>query len=194
MQGLVIKSLSGDFTVFSNHQNYICKPKGLFKYQEKLVKVGDKVVFDPETLIIDEVLPRKNDLIRPAIANIDKIFCVFSVKEPELNLNLLDRLLSIFTYHNLHCLIIFTKLDLLTDYQDIDVLIQYYQKIGYAVYTSASALDLEAIKKEISQSICAFAGQSGVGKSTLLNLFDESLNIKTDVISKALGRGKHTTR
>ncbi|MGD9605205.1 MAG: ribosome small subunit-dependent GTPase A [Bacilli bacterium] len=194
MQGLVIKSLSGEFTVFSNKQKFVCKPKGLFKLTETLVKVGDQVIFDQESKTINEVLPRKNELIRPAIVNIDKIFLVFSVKEPDLNLNLLDRLLSLFEFYNLPCIIVFTKLDLVANTNDVEPIIQYYQKIGYKVYTTANEFNLSAIKQEISQSICAFAGQSGVGKSSLLNIFDETFQIKTDFISQALGRGKHTTR
>ncbi|MGD9886812.1 MAG: ribosome small subunit-dependent GTPase A [Bacilli bacterium] len=194
MQGLVIKSLSGEFTIFSENKKYVCKPKGLFKLHEMLVKVGDRVIFDSQTRTINEVLPRKNELIRPAIVNIDKIFLLFSVKEPDLNLNLLDRLLSIFEFYNLPCIIVFTKLDLLTDFKEIGTIIKYYQTIGYKVFTTANEFDLQTLKNEISQSLCAFAGQSGVGKSTLLNLFDEAFKIKTDFISLALGRGKHTTR
>ncbi len=194
MQGLVIKSISGEFTVISGEQKYVCKPKGLFKLHEKLVKVGDHVIFDPISKTIHEVMPRKNELIRPSIVNIDKIFLVFSLKEPELNLNLLDRLISIFEYYNLHIIIIFTKLDLLTKNDNFDAVINYYRNLGYQVYTTDQEANQEELKAEFSNSICAFAGQSGVGKSTLLNFFDVTFNIKTDAISLALGRGKHTTR
>lgn len=194
MQGLVIKAVSGEYTVFNEGRLLVCKPKGLFRLREELVKVGDRVVVDEKTKTIMAVLPRKNELIRPAVANLDKIFLVFSVKEPDLNLNLLDRLLSIFEYYDLHPIIVFTKVDLLENQEEFLKTANYYHQIGYTTYSTGRGLSFELIKQEISGSICAFAGQSGVGKSTLLNCFDGSFQIKTDAISQALGRGKHTTR
>jgi ribosome biogenesis GTPase len=194
MQGLVIKAISGEYTIFNDGRLLVCKPKGLFRLREELVKVGDRVVVDEKTKTIIAVLPRKNELIRPAVANLDKIFLVFSVKEPELNLNLLDRLLSIFEYYDLHPIIVFTKVDLLENQEEFLKVSHYYHQIGYTTYSTGRGLSFDLIKQEISGSICAFAGQSGVGKSTLLNCFDDSFQIKTDAISQALGRGKHTTR
>jgi len=194
MQGLVIKAISGEYSVFNDGRLLVCKPKGLFRLREELVKVGDRVVVDEKTKTIIAVLPRKNELIRPAVANLDKIFLVFSVKEPELNLNLLDRLLSIFEYYDLHPIIVFTKVDLLENQEEFLKISHYYHQIGYTTFSTGRGLSFDLIKQEISGSICAFAGQSGVGKSTLLNCFDGSFQIKTDAISQALGRGKHTTR
>lgn len=194
MQGLVIKAISGEYSVFQDGKVLTCKPKGLFRLREELVKVGDQVIVDEKTKTIIAVLPRKNELVRPAVANLDKIFLVFSVKEPDLNLNLLDRLLSVFEYYDLNPIIVFTKLDLLENSEGFLKICDYYHQIGYTTYSIGRGLSFDLIKQEISGSVCAFAGQSGVGKSTLLNWFDGSFQIKTDAISQALGRGKHTTR
>jgi ribosome biogenesis GTPase len=194
-KGLIIKSISGEYKVITeNNEEFICKPRGLFRYKEKTPKVGDYVDFDPKTRIILKIDPRRNELDRPIIANLDKVFLTFSVKEPDLNLNLLDRLLSIVEYNDIGIVIVFTKLDLLEDKTEFEEIKTYYQKLGYTVYTSGFGLPYDEIKAEVNDNICCFAGQSGVGKSTLLNFFDHTLNLKTAEISEALGRGKHTTR
>ena len=196
MKGLIIKAISGDYTVMDEHnKTYVCKPRGTFRLKDEGIKVGDWVDIDPKTKSLLKIYPRKNELVRPYIANVDKVFLVFSVKEPDLNLNLLDRLISIVEYNDIEIIIVFTKLDLLENDEEFKKINEYYQKIGYKTYTSGIGnISFELLDNEISNSICTFAGQSGVGKSTLLNFFDESLNLKTDQISYALGRGKHTTR
>ncbi|HHX79718.1 MAG TPA: ribosome small subunit-dependent GTPase A [Acholeplasmataceae bacterium] len=194
-KGLIIKSISGDYKVITeNNEEFICKPRGLFRYKEKTPKVGDYVDFDDKTKTILKIHPRRNELDRPIIANLDKVFLTFSVKEPDLNLNLLDRLLAIIEYNDIGIVIVFTKLDLLEDKIEFEEIKTYYNKLGYTVYTSGFGLPYEEIKAEVNDNICCFAGQSGVGKSTLLNFFDHTLNLKTAEISEALGRGKHTTR
>ena len=157
-------------------------------------KVGDYVEFNDST--ITKISPRKNDLIRPFVSNIDKAFLVFSVSEPDLNLNLLDRLLALVEFNDIKPIIVFTKLDLLKEdkREEFNKIKAYYEHIGYTTYSSSiDALPKDLIN-EIKGCISCLAGQSGVGKSTLLNLHDSSLNLKTDTISYALGRGKHTTR
>ena len=195
IKGLVIKSISGEYTVIDDNENiYICKPRGVFRHMEITPKVGDNVDIDPVNKNIVKIYDRKNDLIRPVMANVDKAFLLFSVREPDLNLNLLDRMISIFEYAGIETIIIFTKNDLLIDaeYEEIK---QYYKSIGYKVFDTKKNSELNnKILVEINNNICVFTGQSGVGKSTLLNFFDKDLNIKTDTISYALGRGKHTTR
>ncbi len=193
LQGLVIKSISGEYTVSSGDEIYVCKPRGVFRYNEETVKVGDYVDFDKNELIIKKVHKRKNDLVRPVIANVDKAFLVFSFVEPDLNLNLLDRMISIFNYYDIDIRIIFSKSDLV-DINKYNNILSYYNKIGYKCYEVAIDSFDEAIIDEINGNICVLAGQSGVGKTTLLNNLDKRLNLKTNLISYALGRGKHTTR
>ena len=194
-KGLIIKAISGEYTVYlPNQQTIICKPRGLFRHHEKSPLVGDVVDVNEKERVITTIRPRKNSLERPAIANVDKVFLVFSVIEPDLNLNLLDRLLSVFEYQDIDIVIIFTKLDLLQNHENYIVTRDYYQQLGYRIYQSDEAHFVNRIKEEVNEHICVVAGQSGVGKSTLLNIIDPQLNIKTDLISTALNRGKHTTR
>lgn len=188
MQGLIIKIISGDYIVKVNEEFINCKPLGIFRHKKITPKVGDIVTVKDNTII--EIQKRKNELTRPVVANIDKVFIVTSLIEPNLNLNLLDRIICQAEYANIEIILIFTKVDLV-DESTFRYIFDYYQKIGYKVYLSNK--DIDAIKKEIDNCVCVVAGQSGVGKSTLINLFD-NFNIKTDEISKALGRGKHTTR
>lgn len=194
-EGLVIKLISGDYSVLYEDKVIVCRARGVFRHQDIIPRVGDRVIFDENNRYILEVKPRKNELIRPNISNVDKVFLVFSVKEPNLNLNLLDRLLSIVEYNDIEAIIIFTKLDLLQDCHEYLKIKSYYQKIGYKVIESTKDLQMnQEIIDEINHSISVLAGQSGVGKSTILNKIDSSFNLKTAEISYALNRGKHTTR
>lgn len=188
MQGLIVKIISGDYIVKIDNELINCKPLGVFRHKKITPKVGDIVKVKDNTII--EINKRKNELIRPVVANIDKVFIVTSLVEPDLNLNLLDRIICQAEYSNIEIVLVFTKIDLV-DSTKFNNIFDYYKNLGYKIYLSPK--DTEEIKKEINNCICVVAGQSGVGKSTLINLFD-NFNIKTDAISKALGRGKHTTR
>lgn len=194
MKGLIIKNISNDYVVKSNEKIYVCKARGKFKNEKKTPLVGDLVNFDPSNHYILDIYPRKNSLIRPNVSNIDNALIVTSVKHPNLDTFLLDKLLTIISYHNITPIICFTKLDLLTTQEEeksIDQYMKYYQKIGYQVVRNDNLKPLEKIFKN---KLTVFTGQSGAGKSSLLNKLDKNLNLKTDEISYALGRGKHTTR
>ena len=191
MTGIIIKNISNDYTINSNGLEYICKPRGKFRINNQIPLVGDIVTIDKENNYILEIKKRKNELIRPSVANVDIAVIVTSVKKPDFDSNLLDKQLTIISYNNIVPVIYFTKLDLLTkdELKEIDTIINYYQKIGYIV--STNPVDL---LKKIQNKIVVLTGQSGAGKSTLLNNIDPSLELKTNEISIALGRGKHTTR
>ena len=193
-KGLVIKSISGEYTVYDRGERIVCKPRGVFRHNEQNVKVGDFVTYDKDTKIITEIEKRKNDLKRPVISNVEKGIIVTSVVEPDLNLNLLDKMISLLEYNNITPILIFSKIDLLKSLSDFDKIKSYYEKIGYMVITTEENNLSEKIINCIGTSISFLVGQSGVGKSTLLNTIDKNLTLKTDVISQALGRGKHTTR
>lgn len=188
MQGLIIKIISGDYFVKVNEEVIKCKPLGVFRHKKVTPKVGDIVEVEENT--ITKIQERKNELIRPVVANIDKVFIVTSLVEPDLNLNLLDRIICQAEYNNIEIILVFTKVDL-TDPNKYNNIFEYYKSLDYKIYLAPN--DFKQIKEEINNNVCVVAGQSGVGKSTLINLFD-NFNIKTDEISKALGRGKHTTR
>ena len=191
MQGRIIKNISNDYTVLSDNEVYVCKSRGKFRNLKLIPLVGDEVDFDEVNNYILNIKPRKNELLRPPVSNVDQTVIVTSVKNPNLDLNLLDKLIAIIEFHNIKPIICFTKLDLLENKDEVNDVINYYKKIGYQVFINT---DLENIKKIFKNKITVFTGQSGAGKSTLMNNIDESLNIKTDQISYALGRGKHTTR
>ena len=192
MNGRIIKNISNDYTVLADKE-YVCKVRGKIRNLKIIPKVGDKVIFDKNNNYITDILERKNSLTRPPICNVDKAFIITSVKEPDFSSNLLDKLLCVIEFNNIEPIIIFTKMDLLNEVErkKINIYFNYYKKIGYKVYINN---EIEKIKKEFNNNISVFTGQSGAGKSTLLNHLNEELNIKTAPISKALGRGKHTTR
>lgn len=193
MQGIIIKNISNDYTIVSEEKKYICKARGKFRKEKIIPLVGDNCIFDAEKKYITEILPRKTELIRPPISNIEQAIIITSVKEPDFSSNLLDKLLCIIEYNNITPIICFTKLDLLNEEEKTQIteIIKYYKKIGYQVYKNT---EIEKIKKIFKNKISVFTGQSGAGKSTLLNKLNPGLNLKTNKISMALGRGKHTTR
>lgn len=191
MQGKIIKILSNDYTILSDNKIYICKARGKFRKENITPLVGDNCIFDVEKKYIIEILPRKTELVRPAVANIDQAFVITSVKDPELDLNLLDKLLCVIEYNNILPIICFTKVDLLENKEELYKIINYYKSIGYKVYINT---EIDKIKECFNNKISVFTGQSGAGKSTLLNKLNPNLNLKTGEISLALGRGKHTTR
>lgn len=193
MEGKIIKLISNDYTVLSNNKKYICKSRGKFRKLKISPLVGDQVIFDDINNYILEVKKRKNELVRPPVANIDQAFIITSVKHPNFSTNLLDKLIDIIEFNNIEPIICFTKLDLLNkeEQNDIDMYINYYKKIGYKVFINTQ---ISEIKEQFKNKISVFTGQTGAGKSTLLNNINPNLKIKTDDISYALGRGKHTTR
>ena len=193
MEGIIIKNISNDYVVLCKNGEYTCKPRGKFRNDKITPLVGDNVIIDPDNKYILEIKKRKNMLIRPSVANIDQAIIVSSVKEPNFSTNLLDKLLVIVTYNNIIPIICLTKLDLLneSELKEIDMYIKYYSSLGYTVVSNQ---DKKLIKELLKDKLTVITGQSGAGKSTLLNMLDKSLELKTNAISKALGRGKHTTR
>lgn len=191
MTGTIIKNISNSYTIIANNQKYICTPCGKLRNQKKTPLVGDHVTFDENNNYILDIHKRKNELIRPTIANIDQAIIVTSVKKPNFDSYLLDKTLTIISYNNITPVIYFSKLDLLSPSESTEMIsiINYYRKIGYHVATT-----IDELMKIIDHKIVVLTGQSGAGKSTLLNKIKPSLNLQTDEISIALGRGKHTTR
>ena len=193
MEGKIVKIVSNDYTILSNDRYYVCKPRGKFRNQGITPLVGDNVVFNEFDMVIESVKDRTNSLIRPYVANIDQVFVITSTKHPSIDLNLLDKLLVMIEFNNIKPIICLTKLDLLNkdELDDILDIKKYYESIGYTVLYNT---EIDKIKKLFDNKVTVFAGQSGVGKSTLLNKLNPELNIETNDISEALGRGKHTTR
>ena len=193
MNGQVIRVISNLYTVKVGDQLYGCRARGKFRIDNITPIVGDNVVIDIDNNIILDILPRKNELERPVIANVDAAIIVTSLKKPNLDLTLLDKLISIITYNNIEPAIVLTKADLISDEskKTVEDLKNYYEMIGINVFYNT---ELAEIKRFVKNKIVVLAGQTGAGKSSLLNRLDEDLDIETNEISDALGRGKHTTR
>ena len=192
MEGRIIKNISNDYVVKIDNELYTCKPRGKFRISNLTPLVGDIVEIDNNNNYIIDIKKRKNSLIRPSVSNIDKAIIVTSVK-PKLDTNLLDKLLVLTMYNNIEPVIFFTKLDLLNleELKEINSIINYYESIGYVAVKNTQ---IDKIKSILKNNLSVFVGQSGAGKSSLLNKLDSKLELKTNEISKALGRGKHTTR
>lgn len=193
MTGQIIKILKNEFVVSSNKNNYTCTLRGKLKTEGITPKVGDYVFFELENKAIERIEPRKNSLDRPSVSNIDIALIVTSITKKEFSTNLLDKLLIICEINNITPVICLTKKDLLTkeEKKEIKSIIKYYKKIGYKVLYNTN---IYRIKKLFKNKTTVLTGQTGSGKSTLMNKLNKELNFETNEISKALGRGVHTTR
>ncbi len=201
-KGQIRKALSGYYYVYDGGGALIqCRGRGVFRNRGESPLVGDFVDYTVEGEndgTITVIHERKNSLVRPPIANIDQAILVFSVKEPDFNTILLDRFLVVLESFHIQPIICLTKSDLMNEKtsKEIAEYMEHYREIGYEVImTYKEEQDLtDKISPILKDKTTVLAGQSGVGKSTLLNTLLPSLQLKTGVISDALGRGKHTTR
>ncbi len=201
MQGKIVKGIAGFYYVHVVGSGvYECKAKGVFRKENIKPLVGDDVeieVLDKKDMEgnIMKILPRKNDLIRPAVANIDQALVVFAVTQPEPHFNLLDRFLVMMERKEIPTVLCFNKTDIAED-PVIAELEQIYGGCGYPVlFTSAREEEnIEELKQLLRGKTTAIAGPSGVGKSSLINLLQSEVKMETGSISRKIARGKHTTR
>lgn len=193
MQGQIVKISSNRHIVSSNNKTYNTVPRGKFRKDKLIPKVGDYVIFNEKSLVIEEILPRRNTFNRPMVSNIDRAFIVTSLVNPDFSLGLLDKFIAHMELQKIDVVICLTKIDLVSKetYDKIKEIMVYYTNIGYPVLTN---LELNKIKKLIKDKTVVFIGQTGAGKSTLLNKLNPKWNLKTGEVSLALGRGRHTTR
>ncbi|TDL35083.1 ribosome small subunit-dependent GTPase A [Jeotgalibacillus sp. S-D1] len=200
-EGKIMKALSGFYYVKDQERVVQCRGRGVFRKQKITPLVGDYVDYqaenDKEGYVLD-IKERKNELVRPPIANVDQAVLVFSAVEPDFSTSLLDRFLVLVESHLINPLICISKMDLLTEEQTIKIkhYAEQYEQFGYTVLLSSAKWEdgMDTLLPYLEDKITVFAGQSGVGKSSILNALRPDLHLKTDEISSSLGRGKHTTR
>lgn len=195
IDGVILKGIGGFYYVKTAEGVFECKAKGKFRKEKITPLAGDRVsvtVRSGEENTIDEIYTRKNSLVRPPVANIDKLFIVVSAAKPKPNTVIIDKMTVLAEKNNITPVIVITK----TDLADHDELRSIYETTGYKVFSFSvdDGSELDAIKAELKGSLCAFTGNSGVGKSTLINALNGNLNLQTGEISDKLGRGRHTTR
>ena len=197
-QGLVTRALGGFFFVASAGKTYRCTAKGVLKQRAEII-VGDRVTFietEPMRGVIDDVLPRRTRLLRPPVANATKAVVIFAINKPPPNYMLIDRILVQAEAAGLNIIICLNKIDLIERTgQDQELLIPY-RSAGYRTYSvsSKTRANLEPLRDEFKDCISVLAGQSGVGKSSLLNALEPGLELATGKISSRTLRGRHTTR
>ncbi len=195
-KGRITKLIGGLYTVLDEQNiSHEIKARGKFRHKNQSPKVGDLVKFNDEFIM--ELEERKNNLIRPPVANIDQAILINSCKEPDFSFNLLDRFILLIEHENITPVIVITKIDLMSE-EELQTLksdMEYYKSFYDVLYVSSVTKEgTEEFKKLFKDKISVFAGQTGAGKSSLLNALNPDFNLETNIISKALGRGKHTTR
>lgn len=202
MRGKIIKGIAGSYYVHTQEDAriYECRAKGIFRYQSIKPLVGDDVEINtddqPEGFgTIVKILPRKSELIRPAVANVDQAMVIFAAAEPDPNLNLLDRFLAMMKRQKIDTVICFNKIDKVTK-EKIDYLYEAYCKSGSRLVFMSLLTDegLDGLKQLLKGKTTVLAGPSGVGKSTLINRLSPTANMQTGEISRKIKRGRHTTR
>lgn len=201
MRGKIIKGIAGFYYVWcADEQLYECKAKGSFRKDGLKPLVGDDVdvqVLDEGKQLgnMEKILPRKNELIRPAVANVDQAMIVFAMADPMPNLNLLDRFLVMMKWQKVETVICFSKQDIVSTEED-EKFRQIYEKCGNRVLTISNTenIGIEKVKECLRGKTTVLAGPSGVGKSSLLNRLNPKAESATGAVSEKIGRGRHTTR
>lgn len=206
IQGTVIKGIAGFYYVKANSKIYECKARGKFRKANISPLIGDEVLISIQEEevesgynypqgTIDDILERRNKLIRPPVANVDQGIVVFSVTYPEMHLDLLDRFLVMMAMEDIKAYIVLNKIDESNEaaYKDV---VEDYKKSGYEVLcvSAKKNYNVDGLLALLKDKTSFFAGPSGVGKSTLLNAIAPNLKLKTGEVSEKIKRGKHTTR
>ncbi len=202
MKGKIIKGIAGFYYVHVPEDNlvYECKAKGIFRNQKLKPLVGDDVEIDtndqPEGKgTITDIFPRNNELIRPAVANVDQAMVIFAAAEPAPNLNLLDRFLIMMQRQRVKTVVCFNKKDIVTE-KEVSLLMDTYLRCGYGVISTSTLKKdgIPTVYQLLKGKTTVLAGPSGVGKSSLINELKPEANMETGSVSEKIKRGKHTTR
>lgn len=199
-EGRIVKALSGFYYVDDGNRVYQCRARGLFKKKGAKVNplVGDWVVYDPTSETegyVMEVGERTSELVRPPISNVDQAVLVFSMVEPAFTSFLLDKFLVHTENAGIDSVIVLSKADKASE-SDVEAIVHKYEAIGYRVIPTSTKQErgIDSVREVLRDRISVFAGQSGVGKSSLINALFPGTSLQTGDISQKLGRGRHTTR
>lgn len=194
--GIVTSFIKGKYNVECSKTNYICTVRGKMRFNNKIIKVGDKVLFSKENLIIEDILSRTNELIRPSIANIDLLFIVLSLTKPNFSLDLAFEFLTYSNINNINSILIISKIDNDNDYLEFLKIKTIMDKCGVIClpFSKYNQNYISVIKDLSENKTVCFMGQTGVGKSSLINSIEPSYKREIGEYSNALGRGKHQTK
>ena len=196
MKGLIVALSCGVYSVSSEGVIYNVTARGIFRNQGVKPMVGDEVEFNPDTMVMDVIYPRRSALKRPPIANISQIILVFSLKEPEFSYLLAFKYLTYANMYNIKANLVLTKIDKGIDEALINEIKEVFSSVGVNTYfvSNKTKEGLEEVKKLFANEISCVMGQTGVGKSSLINAIDENYEREIGEYSVALGRGKHRTK
>lgn len=197
MDGTIVKGIGGFYYIKVDNDVIECKARGKFRYDELTPIVGDKVEITVKNNkgVIEKIYDRRSELIRPSVSNVTQAFIVFTFKNPELNLDLLNKFLLVCENNNLKVIICFNKIDLI-DLKDYENILDMFKSADYeCIFINAkSGLGVDLLKDKLANNITVFCGPSGVGKSTLCNNLIGRELMETGTISEKSSKGKHTTR
>ena len=198
LEGLVLKNYNGYYYVQVANAVFTCKVKGKMKQNRFSLATGDRVLLEPGEQgegMIKQVLPRKNFLLRPTMANLDLFVATFACATPDFSFLLADKLLALAELAQIPALLVLNKEDQAPTGL-IEKVRAVYEPIGYEVYTLSAkeGTGVETLRERLKGRVCAFGGPSGVGKSSTINAIDSSVDLRTGAVSEKIGRGKHTTR
>ncbi|MDY4250980.1 MULTISPECIES: ribosome small subunit-dependent GTPase A [unclassified Clostridium] len=197
MEGKIIKGIGGFYYVKTKEEVIECKARGKFRHKDMKPMVGDNVLINVSNGkgVIEDILERTSELIRPTVANVTQAFVVFAIKNPDLNFDLLNRFLILCEYNNINSIVCLNKMDLASEEEKEEVK-KKINDIGYDVLfiNAKKGLGIEVLKEMLSGEETVLCGPSGAGKSTLINTLLNRTHMETGVVSEKIGRGKHTTR
>ncbi len=196
MEGKILSNIRGVYTIYADGVCYNVFSRGNLRHKNKTLLVGDDVIFDDELLIIEDVKDRKNELIRPKSANIDQLLVIMSLKEPDYSLELIYKFLTYANMNNIPASVVLTKADLVTDFALVYKLKEDLLKVGVETYiiSPKESEEITRLKSSLKNKTTIIMGQTGVGKSTLMNEIDPSFRRLIGEYSVALNRGKHQTK
>lgn len=198
-EGLIVRALGGFYEVKTPSGSYSCKARGLFRKTGQSPLVGDRVriqLICGDEGYVEEIFERKNSLVRPAVANLDFLVMVVSILSPPPNLLVLDKMIALAEHQKIEPVVVITKIDLCSEAAEYEELAELYRRAGLKVHivSSKTGEGIKTLAGALSGKLSSFCGNTGAGKSSLLNAMDPSLELQTGEISEKLGRGKHTTR